>query len=174
MDLWNLLWRMRTPRRRGRNRRRRNDRGFTLIEILVVITILGVLAAVVTPTVFRRVDQARQTKALLEIQQFSNALQQYAIDNGDYPTTEEGLRALAVQPEGLDTWQGPYLRGILDANGNVKPDPWGNPYVYVYPGEHQDLGFEFDLISYGKDGREGGTGFDADITNWGGILSETQ
>ena len=161
------LWRQyRNPPRRKECKR---DAGFTLVEILVVITILGVLAAVVTPTVIGRIDQARQTKAQIEIRTFADALERYAIDTGDYPTTEQGLEALVIEPDGVDGWRGPYLSGMLRSQNELKPDPWGNPYVYTYPGEHEDLGIAFDIISYGKDGKEGGEGVNADITNWGEI-----
>jgi len=147
--------------RTNEKRRKRRERGFTLIELLIVITILGILATMVGTRVIRQPDKARVAKAKVEIRVLSQALQQYAIDNGDYPTTEQGLRALwekpSIPPE-PPNWDGPYI------DRPTFNDPWGNPYVYQYPGTHQ--GYDFDLYSLGKDGKEGGTGYDADITNW--------
>jgi general secretion pathway protein G len=159
-----------SPAHRQRQRgSRRNDAGFTLVEILVVITILGILVAVVSPQVVGAIDRAKVAKAQFEINSFSEALERYAIDMGTYPTSEEGLDALYVQPESALDWQGPYLKGFL------KPDPWGAEYIYIYPGEHEDIGFPFDLMSYGKDGREGGTGrYDTDIANWTMGMPEQQ
>lgn len=141
------------------------DDGFTLVEILVVLTIIGILAAGISPVVLKRIDQARQTKALMQIRTFGNALEEYAIDTGAYPSTEDGLAALVVQPDTADGWTGPYVSGMMTADGVIS-DPWGTPYVYLYPGDNADLGFEYDLISYGKDGQEGGVDKDADITNY--------
>jgi general secretion pathway protein G len=147
------------------------DDGFTLVEILVVLTIVGILAAGISPVLLKRIDQARQTKALVQIGTFENALHTYAIDTGDYPASDEGLEALVTQPETADGWGGPYIRGVkLDA-GEIM-DPWGGPYVYTYPGDNADLGFEFDLISYGKDGQEGGSEYDSDITNYADVVDE--
>jgi len=157
-------WLARRRNAHARHERRSQD-GFTLVEILVVITILGILVAVVAPQVTGRIDQAKVTKAKLEIKAFSDALERYAIDTGDYPSTEEGLQALFTEPTSVTGWQGPYLQGTL------KPDPWNNDYVYVYPGNHQDLGYPFDIISYGKDGKEGGEKTNADISNFGEALS---
>ncbi|MDA1192607.1 MAG: type II secretion system major pseudopilin GspG [Candidatus Poribacteria bacterium] len=146
------------------------DEGFTLVEILVVITILGILVAVVSPTVLSRIDQARQTKALVDIRTYADALERYAIDIGDYPTSEEGLLGLATAPDDATGWNGPYLSGVLNQDGTMKADPWGNEYVYTYPGTNEALGYPFDIVSYGKDGQEGGSGkYDADISNYAGI-----
>ncbi len=146
------------------------DAGFTLVEILVVITILGILAGILAPRVVGVRDRALQTEAYVQIQRFGQALEIYAIDVGDYPTTEDGLEALAVAPGNVDAWAGPYEPGLIDSDGETKPDPWGNPYVYEYPGQHTELGYPYDIISYGRDGREGGsTRYDVDISNWDGI-----
>ena len=161
----------RLPVAAARRRSRWNDEsGFTLVEILVVITILGILAGILAPRVVGVRDRALQTQAVMQIYRFGQALEMYAIDMGDYPTTEEGLEALAIAPSNADAWAGPYEPGMLDSDGEVKPDPWGNPYVYIYPGQHTELGYPYDIISYGRDGREGGsTRYDVDISNWDGI-----
>ncbi|MBM3216286.1 type II secretion system protein GspG [Candidatus Poribacteria bacterium] len=155
-----LDWLRSRIKARVRGDRGRDD-GFTLVEILVVITILGVLIAVVSPTVLSRIDQAKVTAARVQMREFSSALEQYAIDTGDYPASEDGLDALYTEPETAVGWLGPYMPGSL------KSDPWGNAYVYVYPGDHQDVGYAYDLTSYGKDGKEGGEDFAADISNYG-------
>ncbi|MAF10979.1 type II secretion system protein GspG [Candidatus Poribacteria bacterium] len=147
------------------------DEGFTLVEILVVLTIVGILAAGISPVVLKRIDQARQTKALMQVRTFEDALHRYAIDVGDYPSSEEGLESLVTQPDTADGWTGPYVRGMVTSDG-VIDDPWGTPYVYIYPGDNADLGFEFDIVSYGKDGQEGGADNDADITNYAGVVDD--
>ena len=136
-----------------------DESGLTLIEITIVIVILGLLASFIAPRVLNAPDKAKVAKAKLEIGALENALEMYAIEVGDYPTAEQNLQALwqAPNPE-PENWRGPYI---------TKPiftDPWGNNYVYVYPGIH--AGYDYDLYSYGKDGKEGGIEFDADITNW--------
>ena len=135
---------------------------FTLIELMVVIVILGILAAFVVPRITKRPEDARVTKAKLEISNLEQALELYYLDNGSYPTTDQGLRALIEKPETGDVserWkEGGYL-----SKKKVPMDPWGHEYVYVSPGTHID---DFDLYSLGKDGKEGGEGYDADITNW--------
>lgn len=132
-------------------------RGFSLIELLLVLVILAVLAAVVAPRFAQRGEQARETAAATDISQLENLLDTFEIDNGRYPTTEEGLNALVQQPSGLaESWRGPYLR-----RGGVPTDPWGNAYVYRYPGQQNQHGF--DLYSRGADGQDG---TEDDITNW--------
>jgi len=132
------------------------ERGFTLMELVVVIIIIGVLAALVAPKFFGRVSEAKQKAAKAQIELFGTALDAFRLDTGRYPTTDEGLRALREKPSGLDTWKGPYLPKEIPA------DPWGRPYVYKSPGDHG----EYDLISYGLDGAEGGEGENQDVVSW--------
>lgn len=120
--------------------------GFSLIELLVVMVIIGLLAALVSPKLFKNVDKSYVTAAKAQIKNFESALQQYRLDTHKYPTTEEGLNVL--KPD--------YMK-------EIPKDPWGHPYVYRYPGEH---GSEFDLLSLGKDGAQGGEDFNKDIVNW--------
>jgi len=140
--------------------RSRHDtaRGFTLIEIMVVVVILGILAALVAPNVIRRIDDARVTKAKQDIRAYETALNLYRMDNFRYPTTEQGLEALVKQPTdpNIRNWkQGGYIDGL-------KKDPWGNDYLFISPGTRG----EFDLYTLGADGQPGGEGPDADIGNW--------
>ena len=130
-------------------------RGFTLVELLLVLVILAVLAAVVVPKFTRRSEQARVTAASTEIANLGTALDAFEIDTGRYPTSSEGLKALLGQPGNTKDWKGPYLKR------NVEKDPWGNPYVYKAPGQHNSTGY--DLCSFGPDGQEGGVD---DIDNW--------
>ncbi len=137
-------------------------REFTLIELLVVIIIIGVLAGVVGPRFLGRTDQAKVSAAQQQIENFSLALDSYQLDNGHFPSTQQGLAALIKKPSGSPEpkgWRGPYLK-----KKEVPTDPWGNPYAYVCPGKNNPQ--EYDLMSYGKDGKEGGEGDAADITNW--------
>jgi general secretion pathway protein G len=144
-----------------RNRMRRGGRGFTLIELMVVIVILGILAGLIIPRIMGRPDEARQTKARIMIEGIETALKLYRLDNGFYPTTEQGLRALVeastIQPVPRNWREGGYLE-----KGKVPKDPWGNDFVYLSPGTQGEL----DLISYGADGQPGGEGKNKDITNW--------
>jgi general secretion pathway protein G len=130
--------------------------GFTLLELLVVIVIIGLLASYVGPKYFAQVDKSEVKVAAAQINAFEKALAQYRLDTGHYPSTEQGLNALMNNPGNESKWSGPYLAKA------IPPDPWGNPYIYKYPGEHGD----FDLLSYGKDGQPGGSNEAADITNW--------
>ena len=134
----------------------KNDKGITLIELLVVMVIIAMFATVVRSRVFRNVEKGRQTVAKEQISEFESVLDLYRLDVGKYPSTEEGLQALRVRPAGVPNWDGPYLKK------DVPPDPWTHPYVYRCPGQHGD----FDLVSYGADGQEGGDGDNADIKNW--------
>src|ERR1019366_2908953 len=140
--------------------RRRRTRGFTLIEILVVITVIAILAMLVAPSIFQHGGAAKSATARSQIEMLGTALDAYRLDNGRYPTTQQGLNALWEIPT-VDTptnWRGPYLRKP------VPPDPWGVAYIYLCPGQVNLNGY--DLLSYGADGRPGGTGEDADITSW--------
>jgi len=125
-----------------------------LIELLLVLVILSILAAVVVPKFTNRSEQAREAAAKTEISSVDNALDQFEIDNGRYPSSEEGIAALTTQPGNCPNWKGPYLKRP------VVLDPWGNPYIYRFPGTHNANGF--DLLSLGPTGREG----DGNITNW--------
>ena len=130
--------------------------GFTLLELLVVMVIIGLLAGYVAPKYFSQVGKSEVKMAQAQIDSLEKALDQYRLDTGHYPNTEQGLDALMTRPPNELKWQGPYLKK------QVPPDPWGKLYVYKYPGEHG----EYDLFSYGKDGQSGGAGEAADITNW--------
>ena len=133
--------------------KRNNQHGFTLIEIMVVIVILGILAGLIVPNVIGKDDQARVTAVKSDIKAISNALELFKLDNFRYPSTEEGLEALVHKPDNAPNFApGGYLK-------NVPKDPWGNPYGYLSPG----LNSAYDLYSYGADGREGGEGYAADI-----------
>ena len=139
----------------------RHESGMTLIEILVVIIVLGLLAGLVGPQIFGRVSEARSSTARTQLELMGVALDNYLLDNGSYPTTQQGLEALREEPaqEPVPTnWRGPYLRRA------VPIDPWGRPYIYRYPGE-QNPG-SFDLLTLGRDGEPGGEDEDADVTNW--------
>ena len=136
--------------------------GFTLIELLVVIAIIATLAAVVAPSIFGNVAEARRSAAKSQLQILALALDQYRLDNDAYPTTEQGLAALRVPPSGITSanWRGPYLRQ------EVPPDPWGRPYRYVAPGVANPTAY--DLYTLGRDAAYGGSGEDADLTAWQG------
>lgn len=137
--------------------RRRRQGGVTLIEMLVVVTIIALFAALVAPKMLRRADAARQTAARAQINAFSTALGAYKLDTSTFPTTEMGLAALRSRPTNMPLWNGPYLPQ------DVPLDPWQRPYEYRYPGEHGD---EPDIVSYGADGVPGGDDIDADILSW--------
>ena len=131
-------------------------RGFTLLELLVVMVIIGLLAAYVGPKYFSQVGKSEVKMAQAQIDALEKALHQYRLDMGNYPATDQGLAALVTRPNNETKWQGPYLAKMPPS------DPWGRPYAYKYPGERS----EFDLFSLGKDGQPGGEGEAADITNW--------
>jgi len=135
---------------------KKRQHGFTLIELLVVLTILALLAALVVPRVFRNLDKAKTNTTKAQISAFESALGAYRLDVGAFPTTDQGLQALRSRPAGVENWDGPYLPKELPL------DAWGHPYVYRCPSEHGD----YEIISYGADGREGGEGVDADIVSW--------
>ena len=132
-----------------------NRKGFTLIELLVVMVIVGLLAALVAPRLFPKLGKGKQAAAKAQIELLGQALDQMRLDIGRYPTTQEGLSILAVNP-GVEGWDGPYLKKALPN------DPWGKPYSYQSPGSHG----EYDLFSYGRDASPGGEGEDADVTSW--------
>lgn len=130
--------------------------GFTLLELLVVMVIIGLLAGYVGPKYFAQVGKSETKTALAQLDALGKALDQYRLDTGHYPSTEQGLATLVAAPANEPKWAGPYLKKT------VPPDPWGRPYVYRHPGEHGD----YDLFSYGKDGQRGGSGEAADVTSW--------
>src|ERR1700692_2273598 len=133
------------------------ERGFTLVEILVVITIIGLIMAIVGPRVLNYLSESKVKAARIQLESFSSTLDLFYLDTGRYPSTSEGLAALTQRPPGTNTWNGPYLKGSLVPN-----DPWGHPSVSRSPGEHGP----YDIVSYGADGQEGGTGLAADIASW--------
>ncbi|SRR5712692_2421421 len=135
-----------------------HNRGFTLVELLVVMVIIGLLAALVVPTYMGRERKARSQAARAQIELLGTALDTFRLDVGRYPTSQEGLEALRRQPGGIERWDGPYLKK------EVPTDPWGKPYVYQSPGEHGP----YDLLSYGADGVPGGDGDNRDIVSWEG------
>jgi general secretion pathway protein G len=133
-----------------------SDQGFTLLELLVVMVIIGLLAGYVGPKYFSQVGKSEIKVARAQIDALDKALDQYRLDTGHYPSMEQGLVSLVTRPASEAKWDGPYLKKA------VPLDPWGSPYVFRMPGEHN----EYDLLSYGKDGQPGGAGEAADIANW--------
>ncbi|WP_245882562.1 type II secretion system major pseudopilin GspG [Yoonia sediminilitoris] len=136
-------------------KKRDGQAGFTLMELLVVLVIVGLLAAIVGPILFQRISPAKTTAARAQIESFSTALDTFLIDTGQYPTTEQGLNALRLNP-GAPGWNGPYLRKEVPA------DPWGNLYIYRAPGRSGG----YEILSLGADGLEGGAGDAADVQSW--------
>lgn len=130
--------------------------GFSLLELLVVMVIIGLLAGYVGPKYFAQIGKSEIKAAKAQIDALGKSLDQFRLDTGHYPSTEQGLSALVTKPANESKWEGPYLTKAVPA------DPWGKPYVYKNPGEHGD----YDLLSYGKDGQAGGSGEAADIVNW--------
>jgi len=137
------------------------NEGFTLLEILVVVFILGLLVAIVAPKIMGKTDDAKITETKVQIRNFETALKMFKLDNGFYPSTEQGLDALITKPVAGQVPNAYRDGGYLEQH-KIPLDPWGNPYVYLSPGVHGD----FDIISFGADGKEGGEGKDADITNY--------
>ncbi len=135
----------------------RREGGFTLVELLVVLAIIGLLAVLVAPRVIQYLSGAKVDTATVQIDRLAGVLDLYRLEVGAYPSQEEGLAVLFDRPQNAVSWNGPYIR-----NRKSLTDPWGNPYGYRYPGEHG----EFDLYSLGADGREGGEGENQDITSW--------
>jgi len=135
----------------------RDERGYTLVELLVVLAILGLLVAIAAPRVIKYLGSAKVDTAKIQVEQLGNSLDLYHLEVGHYPTDQEGLQALVDRPQQAQNWNGPYLK-----NRQSLIDPWGRPYLYKSPGEHGD----YDLYSLGADGREGGDGEDRDITSW--------
>lgn len=136
--------------------KQKRQQGFSLIELLIVMIILGLLASLVGPRLFRHVDEAKVSTAKSQIELLGTALDSYRLDVGRYPTTEQGLEALRNEPSGVRNWNGPYLPRP------IPQDPWGSDYVYKSPGDNGD----YDLLSYGADGQPGGEGDNADVKSW--------
>ena len=144
-------------RERGQARQgsRRDERGFTLVEMLVVITIIGLIMGLIGPRVLNYLGESKVKAAKIQLQSFSSALDLFNLDAGRYPSSAEGLAALVRRAPGIGAWNGPYLRG-----GDVPNDPWNHPYVYRAPGQRG----AYDIVSFGSDGREGGSGTAADLS----------
>ena len=134
---------------------RRNEQGFTLVEMLVVITIIGLIMGLIGPRVLNYLSESKVKATKIQLQSFGSALDLFYLDAGRFPSTAEGLTALVRRTPGVAAWNGPYLKG-----GNVPNDPWNNPYLYRSPGERSP----YEIVSYGSDGQEGGTGIAADLS----------
>lgn len=139
--------------------RKKAQRGVTLVELMVAIVIIGLIGGIVAYNVFPMLDKAKVQTARAQIDRLETALAQFRLDNQGYPTTQQGLQALVEMPGGLRRPERYQTGGYIES---LPEDPWGNPYVYIYPGEFG----EFDILSYGADGRPGGEGLDADIGSW--------
>ncbi len=139
----------------------KSKHGFTLIELMVVIVILGILVSFIAPKIMGRPDEAKQVKARVQIESLETAIKLYKLDSGIYPTTEQGLQALVEQPQ-TGTLPKKWRKGGYLEKGKVPKDPWGNEFIYLSPGAHGD----YDIIAYGADGVPGGEEFDKDISSW--------
>ena len=135
----------------------RRQRGFTLMELLVVLAILGLLVSLVGPQVLNQLGGAKSKTAKIQIKDLEQSLEMYKLDVGRFPSTSEGLNALVRKPGNATGWNGPYLKG-----GKVPNDPWSREYIYKYPGDHAEM----DIFTYGQNGTPGGDGEDADVNNW--------
>ncbi len=135
---------------------KKNEKGFSLIELLIVMVIIGMLASLVGPKMFSKVGKSKQKSAKAQISMFETSLDMYRLDMGKYPTSDIGLMALRTKPDDNEKWDGPYLPK------EIPQDPWSNPYHYASPSEHGD----YEIISYGADGTEGGEDEDQDIVSW--------
>lgn len=140
----------------GCKRQMAREGGFTLMELLLVLVIIGLLAAVVGPTLYQRINPAKETATREQIESFATALDNFMVDMGRYPTTQEGLEALRAKPDGSEKWNGPYLKK------DIPNDSWGNPYIYRAPGRSGG----YEIVSLGADGRAGGEHENADINSW--------
>ena len=145
------------PNNAAQKARNTAQRGFTLVELLVVLVILGLIAAFAAPQVIKYLGRAKTDAARIQIERLSGVLDLYRLEVGGYPTSDDGLQALMEQPPDAEKWNGPYLK-----KANALSDPWGRPYIYQSPGEHGD----FDLSTLGADGSDGGDGEDQDLTSW--------
>jgi general secretion pathway protein G len=143
--------------RKKSNRRLGGEAGFTLVEMLVVITIIGLIMALVGPRVLNYLGESKMKAARIQIESFESSLDLFYLDAGRYPSTAEGLTALVRRPAGITSWSGPYLK-----TGTVPNDPWGRPYAYRSPGEHG----AYDIVSYGAGGQQGGDGAATLIASW--------
>ena len=142
-------------RAEGRRQQEFGQQGFTLVEMLVVITIIGLIMGLIGPRVLNYLSESKVKAAKIQLQSFGSALDLFYLDAGRFPSTAEGLTALVQRTPGVSAWNGPYLKG-----GNVPNDPWNNPYIYRSPGERSP----YEIMSYGSDGQEGGTGIAADLS----------
>lgn len=142
----------------SKRNRKRSRAGVTLIEMLVVVTIIGLFVALVGPSLFRKADDARITATKSQVANFMTALGAYKLDTGNFPTTEQGLQALRVKPADVLQWNGPYMPQ------EIPKDQWGHDFIYRFPGEHGND--EPDIVSLGADGQPGGEGYNADIVSW--------
>lgn len=134
----------------------KRNRGFTLIEIIIVVIIMSLIAALVVPRLFKKVEKSKQQIAKTQIIMIENAVKMFKLDTGRYPVSAEGLQALLTKPDKTNNWDGPYLEKGLPK------DPWGRGYLYTYPGKS----YVFEIVSLGADGKQGGEGEDKDINNW--------